>query len=110
MVIANQRPLDRWKNGVSVILEKIRRQIDISKLRVILLLEADFYDLNKLVFNIRLILSLEHKKAIPYEIIGRRRGHSAIHVALNKRLVLDIANQEKRPTIVISADVTNYYD
>ena len=58
----------------------------------------------------RLMPSLEHKKAILYEIIGRRRGYSAIYIVLNKKIVLDIANQEKRPTIIISADVTNYYD
>ena len=40
----------------------------------------------------RLILSLKYKKDMPYEIIGRRRGYSAIYIALNKKLVSDIAN------------------
>jgi len=58
----------------------------------------------------RLIPSLEYKKDIPYKIIGGRRDHLAIYVLLNKKLVLDIANQEKRPTVVILADTTNCYN
>ena len=58
----------------------------------------------------RLILSLKYKKAIPHKIIGRRRGHLAIYIVSNKKLVLDITNKEKRPTIVISVDITNCYD
>ena len=63
-----------------------------SKLRVILLLEADFNTLNKLVFNSKLMPSLEDKKVIPYEIIGGIRRHSAVYVILNKKLVLDMVN------------------
>ena len=55
-------------------LEKVRENIEVSKLRAILLLEADFNSLNKTVFNGRVLLRLEIKKEIPYEIIGRRRG------------------------------------
>ena len=33
-----------------------------------------------------------------------------ILVALNKKLVYDIVNQIKKPTIIISADITNFYD
>ena len=91
-------------------LEKVRGQIDIFKLRVILLLESDFNTLNKLVFNMRLIPSLEYKKAIPYKIIGEKRDYLAIYIALNKKLVSDIVNQVKIPTIVISADATSCYN
>ena len=31
-----------------------------------------------------------------------------MHIALNKKLVVDISNQMKKPTVVISADATNY--
>ena len=109
MIIANQRPLNRWKNRVSVILEKVRGQIDISKLRAILLLEEDFNTLNKLIFNMRLIPSLKYKKYISHEVIDER-SYSAIYIALNKKLVLDIVNQEKRPIVVISVDLTNCYN
>ena len=73
-------------------LKKVRRNINISKLRAILLLEADFNSLNKIVFNGRVLPRLEMKKKIPYEIVGRRRGQSSLHVTLNKKLVVDYSN------------------
>ena len=73
-------------------LEKSKGYINVEKLRAILLLEADFNALNKIVFNTKLMPSLERTNSIPYEIIGGRRGQSLIHIALNKKLMLDIAN------------------
>ena len=93
-----------------VILEKIRRLIEVSKLRAILLLEADYNTLNRLVFNIKLTPSLKINKQIPYEIIGDRRGYSAIHITLNKKLVSDIANQSKKSTVIILVDATSCYN
>jgi len=72
-----------------IILEKVRGNIDIFILRAILLLEVDFNNLNKIIFNGRVLPQLEMKKEIPYEIIGRRRGQSSLDVALNKKLVAD---------------------
>ena len=54
-------------------IEKSFRNTDISKLRAILLLEADFNTIGKIIFNSRLMLSLEKSKDILIEIIGRRR-------------------------------------
>ena len=79
-------------------------------MRAILPLEVDFNALNKIVFNTKLMLSLERTNSIPYEIIGGRRGQSLIHIVLNKKLVSDIANQSKKPTVVVSADASNCYD
>jgi len=73
-------------------LEKSKGYIDTIKLRAILLLEADFNALNKIVFNTKLMPSLERTNSIPYEIIGGRRGQSLIYVVLSKKLVSDIAN------------------
>jgi len=44
-----------------------------AKLRVILLLEADFNELNKIIFNNRVPPKLEWDKVIPVEVIGERR-------------------------------------
>ena len=55
-------------------LEKKESQIAVSKLRAILLLEADFNTINKIIFNTRLIPNLERNELIPHEIIGERRS------------------------------------
>ena len=47
---------------------------------------------------------------IPREIIGGRRGISVTQVALNKKLQADIANQNKLPSIIVSADTSNCFD
>ena len=55
-------------------LEKLAGNVNVVKLRAILLLEADFNTLNKIVFNGRAILLIEALKTIPYEVIEERRG------------------------------------
>jgi len=81
-------------------LEKIVGNVDMAKLRAILLLEANFNRLNKIIFNNRVFPKLEQDKAIPTEVIGGRRGQSSMYAVLNKKIVVDISNQIKK---------TNYY-
>ena len=78
-------------------------------MRAILLLKVDFNVINKIIFNTRLIPTLEAKDMIPREIIGGRRGISAIYIALNKKLLVDIVNQNKLLSIITSANVSNYF-
>ena len=78
---------------MSIMLEKSAGNVQVSKLRAILLLEVDFNALNKIVFNNCTLPSLEASQSIPYEIIGGRRGQSSIHMALSKKLVSNISNQ-----------------
>ena len=73
-------------------MEKSPGNINITKLRAILLIEADFNRMNKIIFNSRVILSLETNQAIPYKVIGGRRGQLSLHVAMNKKLASNISN------------------
>ena len=52
-------------------LEKSKENIHVSKLRAILLLEADFNTLNKIVFNNRALPAIKASKIILLEVIGR---------------------------------------
>ena len=54
-------------------LEKVPGNIDIKKLRVILLLEADFNAVYEIIFNGRMILRLEEANTIPNKIIDGRK-------------------------------------
>ena len=91
-------------------LEKKQGEISIFKLRVILLLKADFNAINKIVFNTRLIPKLEANDIIPREIIKGRRGMSAIQVVLNKKLLVGIVNQNKLLSIIMSTDISDYFN
>ena len=53
-------------------LEKKLNDISVSKLRAILLLEADFNAANKIIFNSRMILMIETRNDILYKIVGGR--------------------------------------
>ena len=54
-------------------MKKSEGNVYVTKLRAFLLLEVDFNALNKIVFNIRALLTIEASRTIPYEIIGGRR-------------------------------------
>ena len=110
LAIISGRPLLRWMKGISVMLEKSAGDVNVQKLWAILLLEADFNAMHKIIFNNRLIPSIEAANAIPMEVIGGRRSQAATHLALDKKLIADIANVRKLLTITICADATNCYD
>ena len=65
-------------------LEKVPGNTNVQKLKAILLLEADFNVMHKIIFNNRLISSIERVNAIPIEVVGGRRSQAATHLALNK--------------------------
>ena len=90
----------------------LKKEVDlsVSKLRAILFLEADYNAMNKISFNTRLIPSLEEYNMIPRKIMGGRKGMLAIQVAINKKLQADIANQNKLPSIIVSANTLNCFD
>ena len=62
------------------------------KLRVILLLEADFNALYKIIFNKKILLILEQNKLILKEILRGRKEQSAIHIVINKKVIANILN------------------
>ena len=73
------------------------------------LLEAYFNAPHKINFSVRLTPSLEDSYAITQEIIGFRRLQASTHLALSKKLILDISNTKKLPTTT-RADDANFHD
>ena len=104
------QPLSRWIKGVSVILEKLISNVGIQKLRATLLLEADFNTLHKIMFNNRLIPTLEVGKAMLIEVKGRRRSKAATHLVLSKTLIANASIVRKLLAVTICADAANCYD
>ena len=91
--IANQTLLQIQQKEVSIILEKFSGNINIAKLRAILLLEVDFNTLNKIIFNIRVMPLIEANIQIPHNIVEGRRSQSSLYLALSKKLISNIMNQ-----------------
>ncbi len=84
--------LERWSNGLSVMLEKMFRVRLVSKLREILLMEADFNVMNKEVYGVRMLNTARKYKLVPEEIFGEK-NQMADNGSLAKTLFYDIVQQ-----------------
>ena len=93
-----------------IILEKKENDILVTKLHVILLLEANFNAANKIIFNTRMIPQIEYRNEILREIVGGRRSQSTIYIVINKKIIADITNQLKLSHLIISMDTSNCFD
>ncbi len=91
-------------------LEKLKGNINVEKLRGILLMEADYNFLSKLLLGVRLMRSVEARQGFPEELAGSRKRYEAIDVALNRKLVSDMMRQMKRPGTIIGVDAASCYD
>ena len=102
--------MKRWAKDLTIIIEKIRGVIRLDKLRALLLMEADFNSLNKLIFSSRMIKLSERHKRMPEELFGSRKKLSAILVAVNRRLVTDTFRQKRRSGAISGVDAAQCYD
>ena len=102
--------LKRWANGLTIMIEKMKGVIRVDKLRALLLMEADFNSLNKLIFSSRMIKLSEQHKRMPEELFGSRKKLSAILVAVNRRLVTDTFRQKRRSGAIAGVDAAQCYD
>ena len=66
--------LERWSNGLSVMLEKTFGVRLVSKLRAILLMEADFNATNKEVYGVRMLDNARWYKLIPDKNLVNKTG------------------------------------
>ena len=103
-------PLQRWTKGLSVMLEKIKGNIRVNKLRAILLMEADFNFANKLILGSRMIKNGHAAGLIPTEQYGGLHNKCSAEVGLNRRLFLDLLRLQRRNGALASVDAANCYD
>ena len=84
--------------------------LNIDKLHAILLIEADYNWLEKLLVNRRLIPYAEELGLIPDEEFGSCTDHRAIEVAVCRHLFWDHLRQLHRPGGLRSFDAAQCYD
>jgi hypothetical protein len=81
--------LERWSRGLSVMLEKIFGCSLITKLRLILLMEADFNSTNKVIYGICMLANVRKYKLMPEKVYSKR-NRLADDGTLSKVLFYDI--------------------
>jgi hypothetical protein len=101
--------LERWANGLSVMLEKMFGVRLVSKLQAILLMEADFNAINKEVYGVRMLEEARKYKLVPEEIF-REKHCTADNGGLAKTLFYDIVCQLRVPAAIASVNASNCYD
>ncbi len=90
MVIKRGIILERWSNGLSVMLEKIFGCSLITKLRSILLMvEADFNVTKKAIYGMCMLANVRKYKLMPEEVYSDR-NHIPDDRTLSKVLFYDI--------------------
>ncbi len=81
----------------------------VSKLRAILLMEADFNAMNKEVYGVRMLDTARKYKLVPEEIFSEK-NRMADGGGLAKTLFYDIVQQTQSPAAIASVDASNCYD
>ena len=105
VIIAHTIQLERWSRGLSVMLEKTLGVTLVTKLRAILLMEADFNATNR---N-RMMEKTREYNLMPEEIFSER-NRMADDGTLSKTLFYDLARQARVPAAIASVDASNCYD
>jgi Reverse transcriptase (RNA-dependent DNA polymerase) len=101
--------LERWQQGIDVMIPKKQDSLRVDKLRTIVLMEADFNFLNKIIGR-RIMQQAEEARSIAPEQFGSRKQKISITNALNKLLTTDILRQEHRNFSLITLDAKACYD
>lgn len=101
--------LERWSRGLSVMLKKMYGCTLVSKLRAILLMEADFNFSNKLVYGVRMMNNARRHGQMSDEIYSKN-GRTADDGSLAKVLFYDIVRQARVVAGLSSIDAANCYD
>jgi len=109
LIIRRGVVLDRWARGLSVMLEKMFGCALITKLRSILLMEADFNATNKIIYGQRMLQQARKYKLVPEEIYSER-NRLADDGTLAKVLFYDIVRQTRCPAGIGAVDADNCYD
>lgn len=109
LIIRRGVVLDRWARGLSVMLEKIFGCALVTKLRSILLMEADFNATNKIIYGQRMLQQARKYKLVPEEIYSER-NRLADDGTLAKVIFYDIVRQTRRPAGIGAVDADNCYD
>ena len=89
-------------------LEKIAGVAVVTKLREILLMEADFNFHNKLIFGKQMMDLARRHGMVPEEIYSEK-GRTAEDAVLHQVLAYDITQQKRAPLLVASVDAAQCY-
>jgi hypothetical protein len=109
VILAHAIQLERWSRGLLVMLKKMLGVMLVTKLRAILLMEADFNASNKIMYGVRMMGQARKYRMIPGEIYSEKNwmGDGG---TLTKTLFFDTAHQARASAAIASVNASNCYD
>jgi hypothetical protein len=107
--LAHAIQLKRWSRSLSVMLEKMPGVTLVTKLRAIILMEANFNASNKIIYGIRMMGQADKYCMIPDEIYSKK-NQMADNGTLTKTLFFNTARQARASAAIASVDASNCYD
>jgi hypothetical protein len=100
----------RWQYGVDAILEKITGKPMIEKLWIIMLYEADFNFVLKLIWRRRLVRHAEKYKCLGSSNHQLRAGQHTVDALLEKLLLYEYACLTRTSLVTVHNDAKSCYD
>jgi hypothetical protein len=108
VTLAHGIQLERWSQGLSVMLKKTLGVTLATKLQAILFMEGDFNATNKIIYGVRMLNTHAHN-FMPEEMFSQK-NRMADNWMLCKTLFYDIARQTHIPAAIALVDASNCYD
>ena len=105
----NGTPLERWKSGLAVMLEKQANCMLVDKLRSILLMEADFNFCNKALFGKHMMERVRTVGHMADEIFSDK-NRTAEEGSMTKILFYNVLRQTRKTGTICSVDAENCYN
>jgi hypothetical protein len=109
VVLAHAIQLKHWSRGLSVMLKKTLGVTLVTKLRAILLMEADFNSSNKIIYGFRIMGQARDHNLMSDEIYSEKIW-MVDNETLTKTLYFDIAHQARTPAAIASVDASNCFN
>jgi hypothetical protein len=102
-------PLARWSVGLTVLLEKIRGNYFLNKMRAICLLEGGFNYFNETIFACRMMAAAQEKGQIPVKCYAKK-GSNCVNAVIKKIIYCDELQTHHHPTCIGENDFGNCYN
>jgi hypothetical protein len=99
-----------WCTCIDVVLEKIPGRPIIEKLRIIMLYEADFNSVLKLIWGKRLVRHAESNMALGSDNHGSRPGRRCTDTLLEKLMIYEHVRLTRTSLITVANDAKSCYD
>ncbi len=100
VVLAHEIQLKGWSRGLLVMLEKTLGVTLVTKLRAIILMEADFNASNKIIYGIRMMRQAHKYRMIPNEIYSEK-NQMADNGTLTKTLFFNTACKARASVAIL---------